>query len=53
MIMQFMVGILWKKKDNEFMEKLLEVLQSEESGGDGLPIRVKLNMKTKISQKIS
>ena len=41
MIMQFMAGILWKKKDNEFLEKLLEVLQSEESGRDGLPIGVK------------
>ena len=40
MVMQFMAGTLSKKKDNEFMEKLLEVLQSEESGGDDLPIGV-------------
>ena len=33
MVIQFMAGILSKKKDNEFMEKLLTVvLQSEESG---------------------
>ena len=41
MVMQFMAGILSKKKDNEFMEKLLEVLQAEERGRDGLPISVK------------
>ena len=41
-VMQFMAGILSKKKDNEFMEKLLQVvLQSEERGMGGLPISVK------------
>ena len=41
MVMQFMAGILSKKKDNEFMEKLLEDLPFEERGRDGLPISVK------------
>jgi len=42
MVMQFMAGILSKEKDNEFMEKLLEVLQSEESDRySRLPIGVK------------
>ena len=41
MVMQFMAGILSKKKDNEFMEELLEVLLSEESRGYGLPIELK------------
>ena len=41
MVMQFMAGILSKKKDNEFMEKLLEDLPFEERIRDGLPIRVK------------
>ena len=42
MVMQFMAGILSKKKDNEFMEKMLEVLlQSEETVTHRLPIRVK------------
>jgi len=41
MVMQFMAGILSKKRDNEFMEKLLEVLQSDESGCRGLLNRVK------------
>ena len=41
MVMQFMAGILSKKRDNGFMEKLLEVLLSEESGRDTLLIRVK------------
>ena len=40
MVMQFMAGILSKKKDNEFMEKLLEVLEAEERRG-GLFICVK------------
>ena len=41
MVMQFMAGILSKKKDNEFMEKLLEVLQADERRRDGLSISVK------------
>ena len=41
MVMQFMAGILSQKKDNEFMEKLLQVLRAEERGIDGLPISVK------------
>ena len=41
MVMQFMAGILSKKKDNKFMEKLLKLLQLEERGGDGIPISVK------------
>jgi len=45
MVIQLMAGILSKKKDNEFMEKLLAVvLQSEESGVayiEGLPVGVK------------
>ena len=41
MVMQFMAGILSKKRDNELMEKLLEVLISEESGRDTLLIRAK------------
>ena len=42
MVMQFMAGILSKKKDNEFMEKMLEVLlKSEETVMHRLPIRVK------------
>ena len=41
MVMQFMAGILSKKKDNELMEKLLEVLQAEERGRRGLPISIK------------
>ena len=41
MVMQFMAGILSKKKDNESMEKLLEVLQSEETDRVGFPIGVK------------
>ena len=41
MVMQFMAGILSKKMDNEFMEKLLEVLQAEERGRDGVPSSVK------------
>ena len=41
MVMQFMAGILSNKKDNEFMEKLLEVLQAEGRGRGGVPISVK------------
>ena len=41
MVMQFMAGILSKKKDHELMEKLLEVLQAEERGRHGLPISIK------------
>ena len=41
MVMQFMAGILSKKKDNESMEKLLEVLQSEETDRVSFPIGVK------------
>ena len=41
MVMQFMAGILSNRKDNEFMKKLLEVLQAEERGRPGLPISVK------------
>ena len=41
MVMQFMAGILSKKKDNELMEKLLEVLQAEERGRHGLLISIK------------
>ena len=41
MVMQFIAGILSKKKDNEFMEKLLEVLQADERRRDGLSISVK------------
>ena len=40
-VMQFMAGILSKKKDNEFMEKLLKVLQAEGRGRGGVPISVK------------
>ena len=43
-VMQFMAGILSKKKDNEFMEKLLGVLEPGGSSGEargGLPIGVK------------
>ena len=41
MVMQFMAGILSKKKDNELMEKLLEVLQLSERGRDNHLIREK------------
>ena len=41
MVMQFMAGILSKKKDHELMEKLLEVLQAEERGRHGLLISIK------------
>ena len=41
MVMQFMAGIVSKKKDNGFMEKLLEVLEAEERVRAGLPISVK------------
>ena len=41
MVMQFMAGILSKKKDNEFMEKLLEVLQADKRRRDDLSVGVK------------
>ena len=41
MVMQFMAGILSKKKDNEFMEKLLETLRSKERGSYSLLVRLK------------
>ena len=41
MVMQFMAGILSKKKDDEVMEKLLEVLQANDRRRDGLSISVK------------
>ena len=41
MVIQFMAGILSKKGENEFMEKLLKELQSDESGCRGLLNSVK------------
>ena len=41
MVLQFMAGILSKKKDIEFMEKLLEALRSEERGSHGFLVRLK------------
>ena len=41
MVLQFMAGILSKKKDIEFMEKLLEALRSEERGSYGFLVRLK------------
>ena len=41
MVIQFMGGILSKKKDNEFMEKLLGLLKVEKKGSENLLTRVR------------